>query len=179
MGVVEEEIGRRYGLALFLLAKEKGKIEEIEKDLEQITNLFKTHLLLRNILMHPQVKKENKQDILEEIVSENKDLLGFLRLLIEKRRIGYLEDILGEYKRAKQEFYKVSQAHLFSPSPLSSWEREEVSRLLERLLGRKVKVKERIEEELLGGLRIECEGRVYDWTVKKRLEKIGEVLRWR
>ena len=47
---------------------------------------------------------------------------------------------------------------------------------LEKVTGKKVNAFYFVDESLIGGLRIELDGKLYDGTVKKRLSEVKDVI---
>ncbi len=169
----------KYAFALFLLAKEKGLVQKIEKDLFFINDVFKNHPFLKNILLYPNIEKDKKRKLLGEVFSQmSKESINFLKLLLQESRIKDIEEIFEQYKLFCQEFYGSVEALVFSASPLADSEREMLSKVMEDATNKKIVIKERIDKDLLGGLRIEYSGKVYDWTVKTRLQRIEESLNY-
>lgn len=174
---MNNKVASRYALALFLLAKERKIVQEVEKDLGFVSNIFKNHLLFKSILLHPNIEKDKKQKILTEVFySISKEALNFLKLLIEKNRIKNLGEIFEKYKLLRREFYNTIGTVVSSALPLSRSEREMLVKVMEEITNKKIEIEQRIDDKLIGGIKIEYSGRVYDWTVRARLEKIGAAL---
>jgi len=171
---MDTRISKRYALALFLLARERKLVEEIEKDLAFVNRIFEVHPLLRNILLHPGIEKDKKQRILTEVFcSISKESINFLKRLVEKNRMENLGEIFERYKFLRREFYNTVEIVVSSAFPLSPSESETLVKVMEGITNKKIEIKEKLDDELIGGIRIEYLGRVYDWTVKSRLERIG------
>ena len=83
-----EEIGRVYGDALFDVALDKGKLEEVHEQLTQFTDAMNESHDLRVFLFSPYFSSQEKREGLARVVSgAEPELLNFLELLAEKHRM--------------------------------------------------------------------------------------------
>ncbi len=79
----------RYSLALYELANEDGKLEEIEKNSNFFTSLISNNEELKLLIKNPTIKKEDLHLIILKMAEQFKlnDLMTkFLGFLISKRR---------------------------------------------------------------------------------------------
>ena len=84
----------RYSLALYELANEDGKLEEIEKNSSFFTSLISNNEELKLLIKNPTVKKEDLQSIILKMAEQFKlnDLMTkFLGFLVSKRRFFLLK----------------------------------------------------------------------------------------
>ena len=83
------QLARKYGVAIFEIAKEENKLEEYGKELAKVSKDLFSHADLKGFLTNPQVQPQAKTDILSKLVQgEISDLMfKFLLLLVDKRRI--------------------------------------------------------------------------------------------
>lgn len=63
---------------------------------------------------------------------------------------------------------------VFSASPLSLVQKNKLKAKIQSVLGHEVALTEVVDSSLIGGLRVEINGRVYDNTVCRQLEKLRE-----
>lgn len=175
---MDTSISKRYALALFLLAKERKIVQEVERDLAFVNNIFKSHPFFKSILLHPKIEKNKKQGILAKVFCQaTKESINFLKLLVEKNRIKNIGEIFEYYKLLWREFYETIETIVSSAFPLSRPEREMLIKVMEQITDKKIEIEERIDRRLIGGIRVEYSGRVYDWTVRTRLERINILLK--
>ena len=88
-----EYLDRRYALAIYEVAEEKGKVDEYLKDLREICDLIENNKDFYEVIKHPQINTTKKKQLFTDIFKGNIDeeLLSFLLILIEKDRILYLK----------------------------------------------------------------------------------------
>ena len=83
-----EEIARVYGDALFEVANEAGKLDEVHEQLGQFADALAENRELQIFLFSPYFSSEEKRDGIGKVVSQgNDELVNFLELLAEKHRM--------------------------------------------------------------------------------------------
>ena len=56
-----EYLDRRYALALYEVAEEKGKVQQYLQDLREICNLIDTNKEFYEVIKHPQISTKKKK----------------------------------------------------------------------------------------------------------------------
>lgn len=171
------EIARRYAEALYHLVREQGDADKIESEYQQLlTDIAKVPDVGR-FLAHPLVSREKKNQLMDQAFPRLSDYLrNLIRLLVRNRREDYLALVLEEFLslRAQEEGVirvQVATAQAFSPE-----DRDRLTDRLAKALGRRVKLEERLDPNLLGGVRLEVDGKVIDGTLRAKLEGLRAVL---
>lgn len=169
---------RRYAKALFELAEGQGVAEEVAAELSQLAGAF-TDPALQQTLALPMVPLKARRGIAEQITATFAfhPLTGnFLRVLAENDRLPDLTDIERAYRVLYDQARGRVHATMRFAAPFSQ---EEVNTLLDafrRLTGKTVIATVALEPELLGGVVVEIEGRVYDASLRTQLHSLGEAL---
>ena len=92
-------VGATYGEALFELAVEEGREEELMNEVILLRELLSENPDFGKLMNHPKVLKEDKLEVLEAVfkgrVSE--ELVGFLHLIVSKDRYGEIDSILDYF----------------------------------------------------------------------------------
>ena len=80
-----EYLDKRYALALYEIAEEKGKVEEFLEDLRVICDLIDNNKDFQEVIKHPQISTRKKKQTFINIFKGKIDnkLLSFLIILIE------------------------------------------------------------------------------------------------
>jgi len=95
-----------------------------------------------------------------------------LALLVERRRVALLPRVADAYRRLLYDRRGIVEAEVASAAPLTDGERDALRGHLERLAGRRVELRERLDPSLLGGLVVRIGDRLYDASVRGRLERL-------
>lgn len=95
-----------------------------------------------------------------------------VELLVERRRVGLLPRVAEAYRRLLYARWGIVEAEVVSAVPLTEAERDALRERLEQLAGRRVELRERVDPGLLGGLVVRIGDRLYDASVRGRLERL-------
>jgi F-type H+-transporting ATPase subunit delta len=198
--MIREPVARRYAHALFDAACAAGHPDALRRAIEVGTNLEEidrflddpAHAQWRDLLLAPQIAREERARIIDRLFAERADplVLRFFHLLHEKRRLEVLPDIWEAYRILLDEAQGVVRAEVTTAIPLAADLQETLRRgLLARLrregplrfAGREVPVADvvidlRIDDSLLGGVRVRIGDRVIEQTVRRSLEALAEVM---
>lgn len=172
-----QEIARRYAVALYQVSVEDAAVQEIEDELSVVARSTCEETGVHRFLAHPLVPHEMKSKFLTAAFPDTSDRMkSFLELLIRNQRETYLDLIYDEFVQTRTSSEGMIQVAVTTAKPLSDEDRGRLSERLERALKRPVQLEEFIEENLLGGLRIEAAGRVMDGTIRARIGELRQQL---
>jgi F-type H+-transporting ATPase subunit delta len=175
--VRSREIARRYAEAVYSVAAEEKKTDALQDELGRVNTLMEEIPDFRRLFQHPLASKEQKLDLLEAAFPDLSGTLhNALRVLVHNRREAYLDLILEEFLAVRAEAEGVVRVRVVTAKPLSLEEKGRLADRLERALGRRVTLDEVVEPGLLAGVRIETEGKVFDGTLRARLDGLQQVL---
>ena len=94
------ETSERYSRALFEVAQEASELEKIENDIKNFASLLINSLEIKNFIHNPTQSKDNQNKVLNllaEKLNFSKNLKNFMFLLIEKRRMFFVEKIIDSF----------------------------------------------------------------------------------
>jgi F-type H+-transporting ATPase subunit delta len=171
-------VADRYASSLMQLAKEKGKIEEVVKDMRLIIQAEKDSHELGVFLKSPVVKKDKKIAVLESIFKGKvSDMsMQFVKLIASKHRESILADIAkafdAQYKRDKNIFTAV----VTSAYGLDDNTRKKMLELVRSQMHGEVELIEKIDKETIGGFVLKIGDRQIDKTVARQLSNLKKEL---
>ena len=173
------ETSERYARALFEVASESIEIDEIENKVKDFLNLYNASIELANFIKNPTHTIENQSNIIN-IISEKlsfpKNLKNFLFLLIRKRRIFFLYSILKNFLNLSSKKRGEIKATLVSSKSLSKDELVNISNDLSKSIGSTIKINYSVDEDLLGGLKIQLGSFMIDTSIKNKLKKYEQLM---
>lgn len=166
-----QEVARRYAVALHQLAAEEGAVDATEEELRAVIEETTKMREIARYLTHPLVSREQKAEFVRRVFPDlSQRTRNLFAVLIRNRRESYLDLIYTEFLAARAEAQGLIPVSVTTARPLSDGERDRLTASLEKALAHRVQLKERIDEALLGGARIETDGRVIDSSLRARLE---------
>lgn len=173
-----EYLDRRYALALYEVGEENNKVDKYICDFEDIVTLIKTNNDIQQIIKHPKmstsVKKQMFTDIFEGKI--DKELLSFLLLLVEKKRIHEVDGILNQLREISLEKNNKIIAEIKTVISLTDDERKALTEKLSKKYNKTIILKEIIDESIIGGVYVRVGDDVIDGTIKHKLESMKKVM---
>ena len=168
-------ISKRYARAFFEIAAEGKQIEKYYSELNQFALIIVQNKALADFLANPVFEQESKKGVVENIIGKLKlsvMTVNFLKLLVDKKRIDVLSDIVFFYRQLMDESLKKVRVNLKTAFPLSSEMKAYITSRLEKVTGRKVEVSVEKDPGLLGGIVIGVGDTLYDGSIKNQLNNM-------
>ena len=172
-------VSTTYGDALFELAMEENNLHEMRMEVESLRQIFTENKELGDILGHPEVEKNAKIELVENIFKGrcSDNMMGFLVLVVEKGRQGDLLAIFDYFIGKAKEEEGIGTAHVTSAIELTKkGQQVVVDRLLELTKYSSFETTFTVDESLIGGLVIRIGDRVVDSSIKTKLENMKKSL---
>ena len=173
-----EYLDRRYALALYEVAEEKGKVQQYLQDLREICNLIDNNKEFYEVIKHPQISTKKKKKTFINIFKGHIDeeLLSFLLILIEKDRILFLKEKLREMEKIDLERKNTIKGIVKTTIPLTEEEFNKLLSELERKYKKHIILDQVIDQSILGGIYVRINNDVIDGTVKSKLEELKDLM---
>jgi F-type H+-transporting ATPase subunit delta len=166
----------RHAQALFQLALERDEIEKWREELKTIAATL-SQPELRAILESPKVHLEEKIELINRCLPEVSQLaLNFIYLLVSRRRLRLMEQIVSEYERLADAHEGLAHAEVTTAIPLDEEERDKLSKRLSQLVGARITLSTRVEPEIIGGFVAQIGDRLIDGSIKGKLKSLRRSL---
>jgi F-type H+-transporting ATPase subunit delta len=171
-------VARRYALALFQLVKEQQLIDTVEEELRVVKEVFFVNEDLKAVLQSPKVSREKKKAILSTaFASVNPLVLNTLMLLVDRHRENEIIDVANEFSELANEERGIESANVYSVRPLTDEERTALSVSFAKRIGKKsLQIENIVESDLLGGIKIRIGNRIFDGSLRGKLERLERTL---
>ena len=173
------ETANRYALALYELAKENSELEIIEKDINEFLAIYNTSEDLKNFIKNPTQSQSNQLEILKKIsieMSLSKIIKSFLSVLVTKRRIFFLNTIFLNFLSLVSKKRGELKASLISSKKLTNEELKNLSTELSQAMGTTVAFDYKVDETLIGGLKMQIGSLMIDTSIKNKLKKYEQIM---
>lgn len=167
-----------YAEALFMLAQESGLTDEFSKQLKTVKHAFRNNPDYVLLLSAPGIPKEERASLVEQSFSDcHEYVISFLRLLCENGHISGMLDCINEYEALRKSAQNTLVARVTSAVELNDKQKSAIKEKLQKRSGKKVQLKCRVDNKIIGGLVIEMDGRIMDGSIKRGLHDIREVIK--
>jgi F-type H+-transporting ATPase subunit delta len=170
---VNGAIARRYGRALFDLATEAGSVDEVAGQLAELAaavESLEAGALAPGLLSPAQ--RESLATALAARVGAASLVAKFIGVLAANDRLEQLPGVRDAYEKLADTAAGRVRVTVRSASPLSDSERAALKTKFESITGRRVVDTVEVDADLLGGVTVEAEGRVYDGSVRTQLARL-------
>ncbi|MDE7106050.1 MAG: ATP synthase F1 subunit delta [Anaeroplasmataceae bacterium] len=167
-----------YAKALFDLAIEEKKTELFLDSLNGILDVMSTNQDFYKIIASPLVDMDEKQKVIRKVFeSMDNTFKEFLCVLVTNDRFALIEQITEEYSQLLNDYNSILKIEVISSEKLSKERLTEVTKSLEqRYPDKKLRIKNTVNEKILSGLQIICNGESLDMSLKNRLSKLKNSL---
>ena len=168
-------VSKVYGDALYEEAMEKNVLSDWFDEVQALEVIFRDNSDLVQFLNHPQIIKEEKIKVMENIFSGkiSDGLMGFLVIVIEKGRQNDILPICDYFIERVKEYKKIGIVKVTSAVSLSDEQKARIEkRVLETTAYVSLETAYTVDPSLLGGLVIRIGDRVVDSSVKTHLEEL-------
>ena len=165
----------RYSLALYELAEENKHIQEIEDQSFALINLIDESKDFKSIVRNPTNKKEDQINVISKISEHynfNILLKKFLFLLVEKRRLFFLKNILRNFVDVCSKKKGEVKAKLVAAKKLNNDEVNNIKEELSKDFIKKIKLNYSHDPSLIGGLVIQVGSVMIDTSIKSKLKQL-------
>ena len=173
------ETSERYSRALFEVSQESSELDKAEGDLKNFLSILASSSDIENFIKNP-TQSPDQQIILINILAEklefSKNLRNFFLLLIEKRRIFFIQKISESFLKLCLKKRGEIKASLISSKDLSQIEIDKISKELSETTGSILKFDFKVDKELIGGLKLQLGSFMIDTSIKSKLKKYEQMM---
>lgn len=170
---------KRYARALLELGVADGQFGKYELELQELTQAIKATGETAKILTSPAFPAGVRRKALNAILDKaslSPMVNNFVNLLMDKGRLGDLEDISAAYKSLANEVQGIVPATIISASPLSAAEIDAIGASLRKFADRKVDLTVAEDPSIIGGIIARMGDLTIDGSVRTQLARLAERL---
>ena len=173
------ETSERYSRALFEISRDSDNLDKVETDIKNLKLIYDKNLEVRNFIKDPSqiITEQNKLvNLISDKLNFTKNVQKFLLLLIEKRRIFFVNKIIESFLRLCSQKRGEIKASLISSKELSQTELNDISMDLSKSMGSNLKFDYKVDKQLIGGLKLQLGSIMIDTSIKNKLKKYEQAM---
>ena len=170
--MIENQIGKRFAEALSGSISDDKHLQTALENLKWFHDAFQTEPSLNRFFINPSFPQENKAALIQEMcdrVSALDEVRNLLKLLVDRNKIVFLKNITDFFEHAVAKRLNQVRVEVASAYPLSDAQQDKLKSTLERVLGKTAILETRVDESLIGGMRLSVGSLVADATIKNNL----------
>lgn len=171
-------VAPRYAKALFALAKEGQVLERTADEMSRLVAVTDDPLL-KPVLSSPLLSAARRRELARTLAHELQlsDLLTrFLGLLADHQRLGELPAMSEHFQRLLDREFGRVRITIRSATPLDPTQHDQLVAAFAQVTGKQVLPNVMVDGDLLGGVIVEVEGKVYDGSVRTQLDRLVKEL---
>jgi len=167
-----ETVARRYADAAFEIGRADGTLDTWERDLAALREGLRDDGL-RHLVEHPAIPFADKERVLRRVATGvSEDPLRLALLMIRRGRPGAIDAMVERFGELVRRERGISLAEVRTARPLDEEQRAAISERLRELTGDRIEMREVTDDALIGGLSVRIGDRLYDASVRSRLERL-------
>jgi len=173
---MQNTVAKRYAAALHEIAREQNITEQITRQLDELSRLWRDQGGLKSLLTSPRVELSQKRLVLSELGQKlhfDKAMTNLFNLLLDKDRIDIIPALADDFRSLDDSFIGRSRAHCRFPRPLTEQQLEQLREKLINITGAKdVLITLEIDPSLLAGFVASIDGKIIDGSLKGSLHRL-------
>ena len=172
------QTSREFAEALFELAMGDGNTEEVSAALDLIEREMAENPGYLSLLASPALSREERKASLSQVFGERipRTALALLQMMVSRGHAREIGEMIRAWRVLEREHRGESVARVTSAVALTERERKALQSRLDQIFNRKMVLQYTVDPALIGGIRVEAEGKVMDGSLQNRLRQIKEVM---
>ena len=166
----------RYANALLSIASDEKRVDYYRNEIKTIRKAFLENEKIVHLLGSAFIEFEEKEQIIDNIYNENDNIKNFIKIIVKNKRSDSIVKIFNEFIKSCNELINIKDGIVYSVKPLSEDEKVKVEKVIEAKLGSQVELENVIDERLIGGVKVIVEDKIFDGSVKNKVERLKESL---
>ena len=172
-------VGTVYGEAIYALAQEENLTDTILPQLEMLEQCFADQSGYVDLLACQSLPKQERCGLLDESIKSavHPYLLNFLKILVEKGYIRHFHHCCEAYRRCYYRDNGILPVTAVTALPLTSQQTQRLKEKLSAQTGKTILLTNEVDKDLLGGMRLNYDGKQVEDSISHRLETIRQTLK--
>jgi len=178
--LIDSSVARRYARALLSLGLDEGRFEQYGEELESVVQAMKQSPELGFLLVNPgytQQQRHGAVDAVAKVLKLSPLTANFLRLLVDRQRVGDIEQIARVYRALVDQQAGRIRATVTSAGPLSDQDLDRLREAIGRMTGRSIVLESKTDSSLIGGVVAQVGPTMLDGSLRTQLERMRQELK--
>ncbi len=175
-------IASRYVSALFPMAEEKKELDKVLSDLESLSVAIKNHDELSRVIASPITTRAAKAAIMDELAKKIKAsplIINTLTRLAHNNRLDCLSMLAEIFRERLMKARGEIAIEIISASELSKAQIDDITASVGKASSAKVHAHVTLNHDILGGIMIRHGSALLDYSLRGKLQRLGDSLKAR
>lgn len=175
LDVGAEQLGKIYARALLGATEAEGSTDQVIDQLNQVCDEgLANSKELRLAFASPRIDADEKCRVIDRILDDaHPTLVRFLKVMAKRDRLGHVVAVRNSVSLLHDEMTGRLLAEVRTAVPLTDSIRGDVVNQLAQRFGKSVRLREVVDESLIGGMVVRIGDTVFDSSVASRLDTLG------
>lgn len=173
--ILTTEVLEPYAQALMSLGKSNDLVDRFAEDTTNILDTLENSEELRTFIANPLAKMDAKKGVLNQLFGESVHPFtkNFLMLLVDRRRVMFLEGICKQYRVLYRKLKQAVLAEVTSAVELNDGQKDAIRDKVKAMTGaNSVELQTSVDRDLIGGVIIKVGSQVIDASLRGQLRRI-------
>ena len=173
------QVGNVYGEALYDLARSEGLDAQILGELSVLNESFGQAPEFLRLLAAPNVPKEERCQIIDSSFRDKVHpyVLNFLKILTEKSYMRHFSDCVKAYRELYNQDNGILPVTAVTAVPMTDKQVAALTMKLQQITGKRIELVSKLDPNVLGGMRLDYDGKRVDDTVAHRMDAVRNMLK--
>ena len=179
-GGIQASLSGRYATALFGLARDEGKLDEVGRSLATVRQALAGSDDLKRLIASPLVGRSDAEKAIAATAGQlglDPTTTGFLGVLARNRRLGALNVIIRDFTMLAARHRGETSAEVVSAHPLDDGQMASLKARLKSMTGSEVAVDAHVDPAILGGLVVRLGSRQIDGSIRTKLNTLATAMK--
>ena len=172
-------VGNVYGEALYTLAREEGLSDVILQQLTVLDGCFAKEPDFIRLLGAPNLSKAERCRILDDSFRGKVEpyVLNYLKILTEKGYMRYFDQCVKSYRELYNRDNGILPVTAVTAVPMTDTQVKALTAKLQQITGKRIELVAKLDPNVLGGMRLDYDGKRVDDTVAHRMDAVRNMLK--
>nr|YP_009399705.1 ATP synthase CF1 subunit delta [Digenea simplex]ARW69524.1 ATP synthase CF1 subunit delta [Digenea simplex] len=173
---LREKIALPYAEALINLSQKSDSLSEVSKNLSLISKILSESQELKVFLSNPLINIGAKKEVLKQLFQDqvNDFIINFLLVLVDRRRISFLNVIIAKYLELNYRLESITIAEVSSAIELNQEQKESLVKKIKVITQtNEVRLLINNNPDLIGGFIVKIGSKIIDASLSGKLKRIS------
>ena len=167
---------KRYARALFELAQQKNQVDRVLEEFKSFLTQIEQDADLHSFLNLPH-NSEREKLLSDQLKARFSELFfNFLLVVLKNKRLNIIHQIYASFESEVDSYYNRVRAEAITAFPLSENKLSEVSHKIAAYLNAEVRIENRVDPSIIGGIIIRLNGKVFNGSLSEQFKKLKQYL---
>ena len=171
-------VSERYAKSFFQLSIQDNLLNDVKSDIDYLKKLFSSSREISQLYINPIIPIYHKIEITNRIFKGKLNDLTLRMMLnvIYRKRDNLIENILLKFNEIYNDYTNIVESEIITTSKLDDENLEYIKSFARKIIKKNIVLKEKIDNNIIGGFNLKVGDKMYDCTVSKKIKEIKKIL---